>query len=200
MSRKCRRVSLGEETFQLSRETESVIPVTDWRYFTLCQRETEEKLVKPSDKKCRSSDKKSGYTVIAKNILDFSEIGLVPLDIDLRRLDNGQGIEETFVTNKAVWHKTCWNKFDEQKLQHAQKRKLVHDKEQQQSPIKTRLSIGECLARTDKGFFCNNDNSNEHLHSAVTMAIDRHVREYAHILQDRILLGKLSEGDMPALD
>lgn len=35
---------------------------------------------------------------------------------------------------------------------------------------------------------------------ALTTKFDRRVREYAHVLQHKTLLGKLSEGDMHALD
>ena len=56
------------------------------------------------------------------------------------------------------------------------------------------------MAKTDNCFFCDKDDTREPLHSARTDKVDTRVREYAHALQDRKLLGKLSEGDMHALD
>ena len=49
-------------------------------------------------------------------------------------------------------------------------------------------------------FFCSGDDTSETLISARTVSIDKTVREYAVTLQDRVLLGELSEGDMHALD
>ena len=49
-------------------------------------------------------------------------------------------------------------------------------------------------------FLGSGDDTSETLISARTVSIDKTVREYAVTLQDRVLLGKLSEGDMHALD
>ena len=54
------------------------------------------------------------------------------------------------------------------------------------------------MAKTSNCFFCDKDHSREPLHSARTDKVDSRVREYAHELQDRKLLGKPSEGDMHA--
>ena len=56
------------------------------------------------------------------------------------------------------------------------------------------------MARTSSCFFCDEDDTHEQLHNAQTDKLDCHVCEYAHILEDRKLLGKLSEGDTHALD
>ena len=47
-------------------------------------------------------------------------------------------------------------------------------------------------------FFC--EETSGELHRASTFNLDRNVRESAHILNDTFLLGKLSAGDMVALD
>ena len=59
---------------------------------------------------------------------------------------------------------------------------------------------GQSLERTQSCFFCSGDDTSETLFSARTFSIDKTVRKYALTLQDRVLLGKLSEGDMHALD
>ena len=56
------------------------------------------------------------------------------------------------------------------------------------------------MAKTDNCFFCDKDDTREPLHSARTDKVDTCVREYAHALQNRKLLGKLSEVDMHALN
>ena len=148
----------------------------------------------------KGSNKGCGYKVLADNILEFRKINCLPESINIVRLDSGEGIEVTLKSNKAVWHKRCMNKFDKQKLQRAQKRKAKEDTEYISSPVKTRRSDVGSMERTSSCFFCDDDNSNEPLHNVQTDKLDHRIREYAHILQDRKLLGKLSEGDMHALD
>ena len=48
----------------------------------------------------------------------------MPIAIDIRRIDNGGGIESTLVQNKARYHDSCRLKFNNTKLQHAQKGKV----------------------------------------------------------------------------
>ena len=56
---------------------------------------------------------------LATNLSEFRKLGCLPLDIDLEKLDNGSGIEATFETNLAAWHKTCLQKFSNMKLDRA---------------------------------------------------------------------------------
>ena len=48
-----------------------------------------------------------GYRTFAANILRFSELKSMPMDIDLSLLDQGSGIPTTLLSNKAKWHKRC---------------------------------------------------------------------------------------------
>jgi hypothetical protein len=174
--------------------------VTNWQLCVICQQDTAENLVDPGKGMYRGSGKGCGYKLLAENILEFHKINCLSEDINIVRLDSGEGIEVTLKSNKAVWHKSCRNRFDNQKLQCAQKRKAKEEIEFQASPVKTRQSGVGSMARTSSCFFCDADDTNEQLHNAQTDKLDRRVREYAYILQDRKLLGKLSEGDMHALD
>ena len=79
-------------------------------------------------------------------------------------------------------------------------KKRESGEEHNESPIKTRKMSGQILERTQSCFFCSGGDTSEPLFSARTYSIDKTVREYAVTLQDRVLLGKLSEGDMHALD
>lgn len=47
----------------------------------------------------------------------------MPMPLDLRRIDEGVGIENTLVVNKAKWHKYCLSKFSATRIQRAEKRK-----------------------------------------------------------------------------
>lgn len=46
----------------------------------------------------------------------------MPIQVDLSRLDEGEGLENTFVRWKARWHKSCYDLFNSMKLKRAQKR------------------------------------------------------------------------------
>ena len=78
-------------------------------------------------------------------------------------------------------------------------KKRESGEEHNKSPTKTREMSDQSLERTQSCFFCSGDDTSETLFSARTFSIDKTVREYVVTLQDRVLLGKLSEGDMHAL-
>ena len=94
---------------------------TDWSKCFLCQADTNEALVLPENKK--NSKTGSGYTSLAKNIPEFHTMNEMPIAIDIRRIDDGGGIESTIVQNKARYHDSCRLKFNNTKLQRAQKGK-----------------------------------------------------------------------------
>lgn len=194
----CKLIDLGEGPSSQGQSLHES-NVTNWKLCVICQRDTTEKLVHPDNARYRGL-KECGYKLFADNILEFNKINCLSEDISIRRLDNGEGVEATLQSNKAVWHKSCRNRYDNQKLQRAQKRKAKEQTEFEPSPIKTRHSGPGSMARTNNCFFCDEDDTREQLHNAQTDKLDRRIREYAHILQDRKLLGKLSEGDMHALD
>ena len=117
------------------------------------------------------------------------------MNINLARLDDGEGIGETLVQHKALYHKSCYLKFANDKLKRAQKR--ASDSPVQLSPKKTRNSIDSSTSET-KCFFC--DQSGGQMHKARTKMIDSRVRECATKLCDTALLAKLAVSDMHALD
>ena len=130
----------------------------------------------------------------------FSELGELPVFLELERLDEGSGIETTLINNKAVWHKLCYNNFNTTKLQRAEKRVIASDSEQENGPAKKykcRSSFQEMPK--DCCFFCG-EGPLESLHEAATMHLDSRVRKCARDLQDESLLAKLSVGDMVAID
>ena len=45
----------------------------------------------------------------------------MPIDIDLSRLDEGGGLESTFLRCKAHWHKSCYDQFNSTKFKRAEK-------------------------------------------------------------------------------
>ena len=87
----------------------------------------------PSRSKWRRE--KTGYDILAQNLESFNDLGFMPLGIDITRLNDGSGISNTLMSQNASWHKSCWSKFDQQKLERARKRK---PEDLESSPVKTR--------------------------------------------------------------
>ena len=90
---------------------------TYWDICVLCQEKSQEGLQCPAESK--RPDVGAGYKTLASNITRFS----MPLQIPLSLLDDGSGIEETFIARKARWHKSCSAKFNSTKLQRVEKRR-----------------------------------------------------------------------------
>ena len=80
---------------------------TNWQLCVLCQKDTGDVLQCPGRK--TNPTIVSAYKSLATNLNEFRRIGCRPIDLD--RLDNWSGIEATFETNLAGWHKTCLLKF-----------------------------------------------------------------------------------------
>ena len=101
-----------------SRET----PVkTNWNRCVLCQEETPEALQCPANSKRHDVGVGAGYSTLSANLIRFSELNQLPIPIDLSRLDEGNGIEATFMENGAKWHKCCHTKFNVTKEQRRNK-------------------------------------------------------------------------------
>ena len=49
-----------------------------------------------------------GYSTLSANIIRFSELNRLPIPMDLSRLDEGKGIEATFMEQVAKWLKLSY--------------------------------------------------------------------------------------------
>jgi len=167
----------------------------DWAKCILCQEKKKEALQCPGNTLRGDVEYGSGYHTLANNILRFNELGCLPIPLEIGKLNEGDGIAATFVKRNAKWHKTCNNKFNNLKLQRAEKRKSL-DKPDCHLPTKlTRSSSGaRTLNVRSCCFFC--DHASGTLHQASTFNMDARVRKCAIQLQERVLLTKLSAGDL----
>ena len=125
----------------------------------------------------------------------------MPLDLNIRRLDDGDGIEATMMRHNACWHKACRVKFSQTKLERLE-RKLTDAKNARVKslPMQTRCSHESVELDEDRCFFYDEPASSACLHSASTYDIDRKVRKCALELEDTFLLSKLAPGDMISLE
>ena len=191
----------------------------DWSLCALCQKQTGEKLINPQ--KCTRQNTGSGYNTLAVNLLQFQELGNVPISIPLLNLDDGSGIESTLRQNEACWHKSCFNSCSEMKLHRAKKRKrntideaesldsfsceeASEDVSSISSVKMTRSRASESRLSQNKQesckvcFFCNG--SEGKMHRASTFDLDKKVKSAAMKAQNWTLIGKLASGDMHAMD
>lgn len=172
-------------------------PTTNWEVCVLCQEETDEPLQCPL--RSTKSSHGSGYTSLAEDLHLFQGLQHMPLNLNLERLDEGDGVEATLRIHGAQWHKKCRLRFNK-KMFHQQSRAEAATVQQSSTSVHTR-SVYKCPKSTEPiCFFCNEPAGSVGLHEAATKQIDKKVRKHAHELEDTALLAKLAAGDMIAID
>lgn len=128
----------------------------------------------------------------------------MPMELNVNRLDDGDGVEATLRRHSAQWHKKCRLKFN--KKMFAQQSRAESASGQQSSTgtptVHTRSADAHRLPQSTEPicFFCNKPAGTAELHHAATMEIDKNVRRCATELGDTELLAKLSAGDMVAIE
>ena len=170
---------------------------TNWHLCAICQEVTSEALQCPADTK--RSDVGAGYKTLAGNIEKFSKLGCMPTNLCLSRLNEGNGIEETFLVNKARWHKSCYALFNSTKLKRAEKRHATLEEDVVGGKF-TRSNISVCSKETVPVCFICDKSDGQTLHNVSTLGLDDRVRECATLLNEERLLAKLSGGDLIALE
>ena len=174
---------------------------TDYRKCILCQKVTSEPLQCPAESKRHDVGAGQGYATFSTNVTLFNDIHEMPMPIDLRRLNEGKGIEVTLLENKGKWHKSCQTQFNSTKLQRAVKRRAsTHTGISDETVSKKFIRQNRDHEITTKNicFLCEETEESEQLREASTFQLDNRVRRCAIDLQDERLLAKLSAGDMIA--
>ena len=144
------------------------------------------------------------YKSFPPNLKKAIEVGALPTVlkgkvtkiIGQSSLSSEEALQQAFVENKAIFHKKCIVKYNENHL----KRLLSNDApgdHRSHSPKKTRSSFN-ATNFVDKCFFC--DSGDGILSKCATKSLNKHVNSWARFLKDSKLLAKLSEGDMPATE
>uniref|UniRef100_UPI00358FF131 uncharacterized protein n=1 Tax=Myxine glutinosa TaxID=7769 RepID=UPI00358FF131 len=203
-----------QANYQRTSTVQAIPPrVTDWNVCCLCQ----------SNKKDTTCPARNGYPesyeTLARNLITLDSIDQLPFPIDIKRLDNGSGIASTLLEYEAILHKQCRKKFDDEKVQRAQKRAKVEgdgSSEVLPSSKRTRSSVDakfnrkepECLLCPSCRYYSGESESewmekknSERLTKASTYDIDMTFKNYATITNDRTLLAKLATAsDLHAMD
>ena len=92
---------------------------TNWAKCCLCQENKSEELISPPT---RYTLEQGGYSIICKKLQTILSINQMPIKLDLARLDEGEGVEETLRANKAKYHNSCRGLFSSTRLERARKR------------------------------------------------------------------------------
>ena len=150
----------------------SITGKINWDLCILCQ-ENRTGLQCPYAVKNNKASVGNGYKTLAERLTNFSELGHMPIDLDIKQLDDGDGIEATLMKHHAGWYKTCRLKFNQTKLERLQKK----TKEKiGTSAIHTRSSHSSIDLKDDKCFLCNKPAGSDDLHNVSTYDIDAKVR------------------------
>ena len=122
---------------------------------------------------------------MAKNILRLDELNQLPRNLQLDRIDEGEGPEAALVANKARWHQSCRLAINNTEVKRAEKRA---------SKETTYVDVNETITELNKRprrrtssieeatmepicFFCNKPAGDEILHEAATFQLDNTVRK-----------------------
>ena len=90
----------------------------NWEICVLCQKDNGDVLQCPA--KSTKAPIGSGYKSLAEHLIKFHELGQMPVELDINRLLEGNGIEATLIAQHAKWHKSCCLKLNQTKLDRLQ--------------------------------------------------------------------------------
>lgn len=125
----------------------------DWNNCCICQEGGS--LICPANNPV-SSKANVAYSSFAKSIYNFIKLNALPPYVNLQEIDQGSGIEDTFLKRKAKWHKKCYVQFNADKLQR------IENKGAKKSDI-DQTSCFLCLESETEVIF---------LHSVVNIEVD----------------------------
>uniref|UniRef100_UPI00358E7494 uncharacterized protein n=1 Tax=Myxine glutinosa TaxID=7769 RepID=UPI00358E7494 len=182
------------------RSTVDTCQPIDWSMCALCQEHSDKPMQCPA--KSKRTDVGVGYDTLGENLSKFLEVGNQPLPIDIRRLDEGDGIGSTLERNHAQWHKSCRLKCCASRLARvqlaSQPTTCTSD-----NTLGGPYMLGQA-ERTDpledfKCFFCDEAGTEAiPLHEAMTPRLTQRVRQCALKLQDQKLIAQISSRDLVA--
>ena len=159
---------------------------TDWTKCCLCQEVKKEGLKSLQANPARRGT--DGYVKLAMNSPLLHSLNALPIKLDPARLDEGGGIEETLRQKKAPYHESCRLLFNYTKLSRAEKRSTSAGNSDEGSRSKIPRKVQE--AKAQACLFCGTKEGE--LREAMTMQVNKRIKECAKTISDKKLLAKLS--------
>jgi hypothetical protein len=83
---------------------------------------------------------KSGYKTHSNNIPEFFQINEMSMPIDVCRIDNGDGIDNTLINHHAKYHEACRLIFNNTKLKRVQQRRCPSEKRSADQSTSSKLT------------------------------------------------------------
>ena len=158
----------------------------DWKLCIICQESTKELLKCPYAH--TTGDKSKAYENFLTSVSEFRELNKLPVavvfekDMDTNRL----------TINQAKWHKPCYLKFNDSKLQKARKREH-NDNITEESSLPKRSRLQRQPLEKSKCIFCEGGGQ---LNEFRTLDADSNVRKMSTDLQDIALLTRIEGSDL----
>ena len=173
----------------------------DWKKCIICQESTREALKCPLNSKGTPEANRQTYLAFLQNVNSFREAVGIP--VELKFSDDVD--VDCLCRNHGSGHKSCHLKFSLSKLKKAQERagrKLSDDnrtdEEERPAPkCRKRQSVSE---ERSQCLFCLGGDDGEKLHCFSALETDRSIRQMALELEEFELLGRMSEGDLIAIE
>ena len=126
----------------------------------------------------------------------------MPMPIDVRRIDDGDGIGNTLINHHVKYHEACRLMFNNTKLQMAQRRRCPSENrsaDQSTSSKFTRKATNVAAKEVEpelvQCFICEKFVGRSEVREAMTMQLNDRLNQCAQNLQEEKLLSKLSVGD-----
>ena len=156
--------NFSDQTTPVHSETRLPFPIkaasqviTDWTVCALCQTKTSEKLQCPA--KAKQTSPGSTYHTLAENLIKFHEHGILSKCL-INRLDDGEGVEETFRKRMACFHLSCRSKYNSTKLKRKSTESVsddsdsedfgeVSEKERKNTRRESGSNVGSCDCECD---------------------------------------------------
>ena len=172
----------------------------DWTKCVICQEATKEVLKCPLNSHGPPEDTHQTYLAFLQNVNSFREANVLPIEL---KFGNDVDVECLYL-NHGCWHKSCHLKFSHSKLKKAQERadrkrsedSRADEEERPTAKCRKRQSVSE---ERLKCIFCKGGDSDK-LHCFSVMETDKSIRRMALELKDFELLGRMSEGDLIAIE
>ena len=95
----------------------------DWTMCVICQKSTSEPLSCPQDSVNRR-DPLNVYKDFLENVAEFEKLSALPTQCGILSSGMSDNTIESCTVNKASWHRSCHQRFNNSKLQREKKRNL----------------------------------------------------------------------------
>jgi len=165
-----------------TQEQDAVETELDWSKCVICQISTSDPLKCPANCPVAGAESvEETYRKFLENVTQFREIGSMPCNVPF-----GKNNLARFCDNSASWHKSCYLKFNNAKLQRARKRSMERDNVNA-VPSAVDRSKRRCVG-PEMCIFCLTGGN---LHSFCTFDADRKVRKMVTELEDGTLMSRV---------